>query len=338
MPPASYPSLPRYAARVCLEEVPKGSGPEIVLELYFDSDTASLAHPPAPLRARWIVLLVRVQHVPLLSHIFSTTAASGDVGGCGEPGGEGVVNSSTNRGPHSEARPATPLARLPSALRKRLYCSGMLTPYIPRVQNAQHPLEYAEVCQNEEYVRLLEQQTYAYMHQLETMFGRRDGRFLFRSITRSTDPPDVPYIDFPYGFHFNGDCVVNICVSEWPWEHCSPDQGPWQVAHECVHLLDPGPRGGSNFLEEGLATWFQDEPAYHGDAVQRYIARNPPHPHHYAEAKELVLLCMPQLQEAVRTIRSSGIRIGDITTDGLAEHLEGVDRATVERLCTRFEY
>ena len=99
-----------------------------------------------------------------------------------------------------------------------------------------------------------------------------------------------------------------------------------------------GRGGGSNFLEEGLATWFQDEPAYHGNAVQRYIARNPLHPHNYAEGKRLVLLCMPQLQEAVRTIRSSGIRIGDITTNGLAEQLEGVDRATVERLCTRFEY
>ena len=191
------------------------------------------------------------------------------------------------------------------------------------------------MCPNDEYVTRLEQQAHTYINHLETLFGPRDPRFLFRSVRKSTDPPDTPYINFPYGFHLDGNCVVDICISEWPWDHCSPDQSPWQLAHECVHLLDPAPRGGSNFLEEGLATWFQDEPAYHEEAVQRYIARNAAHPEPYAEARELVLLCMPQLQHAVRTIRFSGIALRDIVADRLAEHLTMVDRATLERLCTK---
>ena len=192
------------------------------------------------------------------------------------------------------------------------------------------------MCQNEGFVTFLEQQVYTYIHHLETMFGLRDRRFLFRTITKATQPPDVPYIDFPNGFHFNGNCVLDICISEWPWEHCSPDQGPWQVAHECVHLLDPGLRGGANLLEEGLATWFQDEPGFHSEAVKAYIRRNRPRPQNYAEAEQLVGSCMPDLQPAVRTIRASGIGFRDITADQLAPHLPGVDRGILERLCTRF--
>ena len=194
--------------------------------------------------------------------------------------------------------------------------------------------------QNEEFVRFFEQQAGIYIHHLETMFGPRDQRFVFGTVTKATRPPNTPYIDFPSGFNFNGGCVVNICISEEPWERCSPDQGPWQMAHECVHLLDPGLRGGSNILEEGLATWFQDEPGFHANDVQDYIGRHigtdMGHPPNYAVAKELVARCMPQLQEAVRIIRSSGTRIPDITADELAEHLHGVDGATVERLCMRF--
>ena len=55
-----------------------------------------------------------------------------------------------------------------------------------------------------------------------------------------------------------------------------------------VHLLDPGEKGTANVLEEGLATWFQDEPAYHDEEVRRYIANNEKHPPAYLEAEELV--------------------------------------------------
>jgi len=34
----------------------------------------------------------------------------------------------------------------------------------------------------------------------------------------------------------------------------------WQLAHECVHLIDPH-KDPTNFLEEGLATWYQNQKA-----------------------------------------------------------------------------
>lgn len=120
------------------------------------------------------------------------------------------------------------------------------------------------------------------------------------------------------------------------WEHLLPDQSVWQVAHESVHLLDPGPMG-TNFLEEGLATWFQDEFEFHNEQVQRYIAKNSEHSPSYAKAKELVQVCMPlHLCSAVREIRASGVRIRDIDVEVLGSHLPHVNDSTIERLCVPF--
>ena len=42
-------------------------------------------------------------------------------------------------------------------------------------------------------------------------------------------------------------------------------------------LLDPGVGGSATFLEEGLATWFQDEPKFHTEEVRAYIERSYAH-------------------------------------------------------------
>ena len=82
-----------------------------------------------------------------------------------------------------------------------------------------------------------------------------------------------------------------------------------------MHLLDPGVGGSATFLEEGFATWFQDEPQFHTDAVRAYIERGVSHSQHYEVAKELVGRCMPKLVPVVKDIRSKGVRIREITAD-----------------------
>ena len=49
---------------------------------------------------------------------------------------------------------------------------------------------------------------------------------------------DNPRTHFPH-YHTNV-FVVTIHVGKCPWEHGCFDQGTGQLAHECVHLLDPG--------------------------------------------------------------------------------------------------
>ena len=185
------------------------------------------------------------------------------------------------------------------------------------------------------YVEFLEGQANKYRAIVEKILGPFDCRFVFGTIKKSIHEDDVPHTNFPGGFHLNGGCVVDIHISSWPWDHCSPDQGPWQVAHESVHLLDPGVSGSATFLEEGLGTWFQDEPKFHTDAVRAYIERGVSHPQNYEVAHKLVGRCMPELVPAVKDIRSQGVRIREITPDILLPRLPTVDRETIEHLCTR---
>lgn len=193
-----------------------------------------------------------------------------------------------------------------------------------------------------EFIKFLERQVHLYKAQLEGMFGKCDEGFVFgtikKSTMKSTGNSSVPHTEYPDTFHFGGNCLVDVHISEWPWDHCSYDQGAWQVAHECVHLLDPVVYGTANYLEEGLATWFQDEPRFHADAVQRYIRRNTPPSQNYALAKRLVSDCMPQLIPAVKEIRLSNVRISRINADTLKRHLPNVDPNVIERLCDKFPY
>ena len=189
--------------------------------------------------------------------------------------------------------------------------------------------------QQRRFIHHLEYQARRYKGILEDIFGQCDPNFAFGSVRKSSD--NTPHTHFPNGYHplRSGRIVVDIHIPDRPWEHGSFDQGTWQVAHECVHLLDPW-AVGTIYLEEGLARWFQDEPRFHDAMVKGYIASNKAPSLHYDAAKHLVLRCMPQLIPAVRGIRASGIRIRDIAADVLAARLPDADKKTVESLCARF--
>ena len=199
-------------------------------------------------------------------------------------------------------------------------------------------LDKSEMDEHTEFVKFLEKQALRYREILEGKFGPCDQKFVFGTIKKTPYEDDVPHTNFPDKFHTNGGCIVDIHISKWPWQHECRDQGTWQVAHESVHLLDPGPLVTTNNLEEGLATWFQDESKYHIDEVKRYIERGIQHSHNYLLAKELVRRCIPHLTSAVKEIRISGVRIRDITAQVLAPHLPNVDSRTIEQLCERFSY
>ena len=190
----------------------------------------------------------------------------------------------------------------------------------------------------ERYVRDLKAHVARYISILESIFGQRDPRFVFGTIEMSDD--ESPRTHFPDYFHFGGGCRVNILITKHPWEHCRLDQGPWQVAHECVHLLDPSEAGTGNVLEEGLATWFQDESTYHDEQVRHYIAKYDKHAKFspvYLEAEELVRGSVPDILHAVKKLRGSGFRIGDIKADVMAPLLPKVGTETLERLCSPFQ-
>ena len=195
-----------------------------------------------------------------------------------------------------------------------------------------------------EFITFLEQQRDRYIEILEELFGSRDQRFVFGSIGEASYRDDMPQTYFPNGFDLNGACVVDIHISRLPWRTNARVQGTWQVAHECVHLLDPG-EPGTIYLEEGLATWFQCESKYHVDEVKCYIEdkvrdyfkSSPTGTEKYIRARDLVCRCMPRLSHAIKEIRGSGVRIRDITVEMLASRVPEVDRDTLHSLCAKFE-
>ena len=183
-----------------------------------------------------------------------------------------------------------------------------------------------------QFLTHLQCQADKYIELLESMLGPHDPRFALGTIGRSRD---VPRTHYPNGYHMNGNCVVDIHIGEHPWDHHCYDQGTWQIAHECVHFLDPCQMNDANYLEEGLAMWFQDESQFHDDNVQMYIACNTFHPEPYATAKTLVHKCMPNIIPAIKKIRATGIRIHSIEADMLAARLPGMDPQTIEELCAK---
>ena len=170
-----------------------------------------------------------------------------------------------------------------------------------------------------------------HIEHLESMFGKRDGKFVMGGIARSSDR--FARTSYPNGFYLKGGCTVDIMISPYPFDQCHYGQGGWQVAHECVHLLDPTLNGASSFLEEGLACWFQNDPTFHDREVRDYIEFNkgstdtPPHPY-YVEAEDLVrefILEKTPLTTAVCAIRNRGIRIGEIRP-----HMLACSRSTIQ--------
>ena len=175
-----------------------------------------------------------------------------------------------------------------------------------------------------------------YRATLTDIFGPFDTNFVFGSIKGPFNDGAPPQIHFPNGYHRDGGCVADIRLSALPWENCDCGQGGWQVAHEAVHLLNPVPCGRANVLEEGLATWFQDQPEFHDDETRRYITWGSKHTGPYMDARDLVRGCMPELKHAVKEIRGLHIAISEITVDVLGCKLRRVDSKTIERLCSRF--
>ena len=72
--------------------------------------------------------------------------------------------------------------------------------------------------------------------------------------------------DDRYAYIYPWDGKVDIYLTKKAVLDDNARNAEWQLAHECVHLLDPNCRCDSkgniirtNVLEEGIASWFHDE-------------------------------------------------------------------------------
>ena len=174
------------------------------------------------------------------------------------------------------------------------------------------------------WVPTLTQHLGHFLHDLESRFGKRDQSFTILGI-EFLDPASYP--NPQTFFHLtNPDELKHVAVQLNSYNN--PKILLWQLAHECVHLLDPR-KGEWNVLEEGLASWYQDL------MVQGIGRGDTKEDRRYEEAKTLVVPLMDQYPDVVRNIRAQGVRICDISVEQLRSHCPGITHSDLFRLMSK---
>ena len=186
------------------------------------------------------------------------------------------------------------------------------------------------------YSLTLAQLTSVFLAEIEKLFGPRDSKFTYVGLEIDTTQNAKPRIWFPHTGYPGRD-------SDKPSQHIAirltanaqndANIAIWQLAHECVHLIDPWDvevEGRQpSVLEEGLAAWYQNT------IVQGVSLDDDPS---YEEAKSLVEPYVPELAATIKHIRTQHkIRISDIDDpDLLLTHCRNMSPKTAENLCHRF--
>ena len=170
---------------------------------------------------------------------------------------------------------------------------------------------------------------------IERWFGPRDRSFTLVGIDIDRTPGKQPHLWYPDSGIPPDDAEKrsrHVVIRLGPNALTSPAHARWQLAHECFHLLDPWSarvdERRANWLEEGLAAWYQNcrvpEAAWHEGS--------------YALAEELVKPLIEDLMHAVRRIRiERRLRISGITPDVLREYCPVLNEETLGRLCQPFQ-
>lgn len=167
-----------------------------------------------------------------------------------------------------------------------------------------------------------------YLEELEALLGPRDRNYSLGGISFHIEGPEI---FFPY--NPTNSVVIRLGENALAWWKKDANIGirlmAWQLAHECVHLIDPNFSPPTNVLEEGLATWFQDQKV-EGNGFGSLDS--------YADAKRLVLPYIEKghLLEKVRILREEGIRICDIRKEDLHRVASQIYPADVKALTERF--
>ena len=179
----------------------------------------------------------------------------------------------------------------------------------------------------------LPEQASRFIADLESLLGQRDQSFTLVGIdinTTTNSPPRLWYPPSGYAADDPEKGYKHIIVRLGPTALTHPVRGRWQLAHECVHLMDPHnvtADGPTNWLEEGLATWYQNSRVPEAES----------HQDPYAQAEDLVKPLMEELPNALKLIRTERkVPIGKVTPTILRDYCPSVTEETARGLCKPF--
>ena len=170
-----------------------------------------------------------------------------------------------------------------------------------------------------------------FLADIERQFGPRDRSFTLVGIDIDRTPGRPPHLWYPDSGIPPDDAEGrsrHIVIRRGPAALGDPARASWQLAHECFHLLDPwsGTVDGrpANWLEEGLAVWYQNSRVPEAEW----------HESSYALAEDLVGSLMSVLPQAVKRIRKErSLRISEFTPDVLVAYCPGLSEETLLKLC-----
>ena len=173
-----------------------------------------------------------------------------------------------------------------------------------------------------------------FLADIEHLFGPRDHSFTLVGIEIDSTPGACPRLWYPDSGIAPDDperrsrhVVIRLTSNALT----DSVRARWQLAHECLHLLDPWNKQvdgrPANWLEEGLAAWFQNSRVPEAEC----------HEGQYALAEDLVSPLMDESPNAVKFIRQErGLRISEITPDVLQGYCPGLSEDISRELCQPF--
>lgn len=156
---------------------------------------------------------------------------------------------------------------------------------------------------------------------IEEKYGARDNRFTFVGIEFEDRKPQTWFHPAGRGLH------VAIRLNKNVWEN--PSRALFQLAHECVHLLDPSQNNTAPVIEEGLAVLTSRE--FMARIRGTWASRGK-----YARAGLLAEQALRINPNVVRNIRAEEVPFVEMTPGMLLDHCTGLDPAIAETLCSRF--
>ncbi len=186
------------------------------------------------------------------------------------------------------------------------------------------------------YSLTLVQLTSVFIAEIERQLGPRDPNFTYVGLEFDTTPdakPQISFLNTGYPGHETENGSNHIVIRLTADAQSDANLAIWQLARQCVHLIDPWnietEGQPTNYLEEGLATWYQNT------NIQNIPTDNPEH----AKAKALVEPHMPDLAASIKHLRTNhNLRISAIDDpELLLRHCPDMDSNTAKNLIGKFE-
>ena len=144
-----------------------------------------------------------------------------------------------------------------------------------------------------------------------------DDKYMLGDIYYHRDGPEIFY---PYGKTYSKK-IIDIRLGDNAVNNLKLSL--WQLAHESVHLFDPSGFINANYLEEGIATWYQMKIYSFPLTISKYQL-----------AKDLVEKHSGVILPGVKKLRSQGYKINSISVQQLQNM--GIGMSDADKLAQRF--